>query len=119
VIAWKEKNQEWGHYAATLPLLNRSSVDQVSVEVAASGVETSVIRNLPDKKVMLGVINVSTDQVETVDEVAERIREGLKHCDAERLMPCTDCGLVPRRRPVARAKMVALGAATRQVRASL
>lgn len=119
VIAWKEKNQEWGHYAATLPLLNRSSVDQVSVEVAASGVETSVIRNLPDKKVMLGVINVSTDQVETVDEVADRIREGLKHCDAERLMPCTDCGLVPRPRPVARAKMAALGEATRMVRATL
>lgn len=119
VIEWKKKNSEWGHYAATLPLLNRSSVDQVSVEVAASGVDPSVIRNLSDKKVMLGVINVSTEEVESVDVVAARIREGLKHCDAERLMPCTDCGLVPRSRASALGKMNALGAAAHRVRAEL
>lgn len=119
VIEWKKKNSEWGHYAATLPLLNRSSVDQVSVEVAASDVDVSVIRNLSDKKVMLGVINVSTNDVETVDVVAGRIREGLKHCDAERLMPCTDCGLVPRPRAVAVGKMQALGQASQRIRAEL
>ncbi len=119
VIEWKKKNSEWGHYAATLPLLNRSSVDQVSVEVAASDVDVSVIRNLSDKKVMLGVINVSSDEVETADTVATRIREGLKHCDAERLMPCTDCGLVPRPRAVAFGKMKALGEATQRIRAEL
>lgn len=119
VIAWKSKNQDWGHYGHTLPLLNRCSIDQVSVECAASGVDVSVISELSDKKVMLGVISVSDDDIEPVELVAERIREGLKHCDAERLMPCTDCGLVPRPRAVARAKMQALGEGTARVRAKL
>ena len=116
VVEWKKKNSDWGHYAHTLPLLNRSTIDQVSVEVAASGVDVSVIRNLPDKKVMLGVISVSTDEVESAELVAQRIRAGLEFCDAQRLMPCTDCGLVPRPRAVARAKMVALGEGTQLVR---
>jgi 5-methyltetrahydropteroyltriglutamate--homocysteine methyltransferase len=119
VVAWKAKNQDWGHYAHTLPLLNKSSIDQVSVECAASGVDTSVIANLPDKAVMLGVVSVSSDEVETPELIAERIQEGLKHCDPERLMPCTDCGLVPRPRDVARAKMQALGAGTEIVRQSI
>lgn len=116
VIAWKQKNREWGHYAATVPLLAQSSVDQISIEMAASGVDVSVIRAAGDKRVMLGVINVSTEAVETADIVADRIRQGLRHCDAERLMPCTDCGLVPRSRAVARGKMRALGDGARMVR---
>jgi len=116
VIAWKSRNQDWGHYGHTLPLLNRSSIDQVSVECAASGVDVSVIQHLTDKQVMLGVISVSSDDVESPELVAQRIRAGLEYCDPERLMPCTDCGLVPRPRPVARAKMRALAAGTRLVR---
>jgi 5-methyltetrahydropteroyltriglutamate--homocysteine methyltransferase len=119
VIAWKSQNQDWGHYGHTLPLLNDSSIDQVSVECAASGVDVSVIQHLSDKRVMLGVISVSTDEVESVELVAERIRAGLQHCDAERLMPCTDCGLVPRPRAVAKAKMEALAAGTALVRKTL
>jgi len=119
VIAWKSRNQDWGHYGHTLPLLNRSSIDQVSVECAASGVDVSVIQHLTDKQVMLGVISVSSDDVESPELVAQRIRAGLQYCDAERLMPCTDCGLVPRPRPVARAKMRALAAGTQLVRGNL
>ena len=119
VIAWKNQNQDWGHYGHTLPLLNESSIDQVSVECAASGVDVSVIQHLSSKRVMLGVISVSTDEVETPELVAERIRAGLKYCDAERLMPCTDCGLVPRPRAVAQAKMAALAAGTALVRGAL
>lgn len=116
VVAWKSKNQDWGHYGHTLPLLNQSTIDQVSVECAASGVDVSVIQHLSNKQVMLGVISVSTDDVESPELVAERIRAGLAYCDAERLMPCTDCGLVPRPRPVARAKMQALAAGTALIR---
>jgi 5-methyltetrahydropteroyltriglutamate--homocysteine methyltransferase len=119
VIAWKNQNQDWGHYGHTLPLLNESSIDQVSVECAASGVDVSVIQHLASKRVMLGVISVSTDEVETPELVAERIRAGLEYCDAERLMPCTDCGLVPRPRAVAQAKMAALAAGTALVRDAL
>lgn len=119
VIAWKSRNQDWGHYGHTLPLLNDSSIDQISVECAASGVDTSVIQHLSNKRVMLGVISVSTDDVESAELVAERIRNGLQYCDAERLMPCTDCGLVPRPRAVAKAKMQALAAGTVLVRKAL
>jgi 5-methyltetrahydropteroyltriglutamate--homocysteine methyltransferase len=119
VIAWKNQNQDWGHYGHTLPLLNESSIDQVSVECAASGVDVSVIQHLSNKRVMLGVISVSTDEVETPELVAGRIRAGLEFCDAERLMPCTDCGLVPRPRAVAQAKMAALAAGTALVRDAL
>lgn len=119
VIAWKNRNRDWGHYGHTLPLLNESSIDQVSVECAASGVDVSVIGRLSKKRVMLGVISVSTDEVETAELVATRIRAGLEYCDPERLMPCTDCGLVPRPRDVARAKMRALAGGAALVRDTL
>ena len=119
VVAWKSQNQNWGHYGATLPLLEKSSIDQISVECAASGVDLSVLETLETKHVMVGVIDVGTDEVETPEVVAERIRAALIHIDAERLIPCTDCGLVPRSREVARGKMKALADGARQVRESL
>lgn len=117
VLAWKLKNTDWGHYGVTLPLLARSSVDQVSVECAASGVDVAVLRELQGKDVMLGVIDVGTEAVETPDVVAARIRKGLEYVPAERLIPCTDCGLVPRSRESAVGKMRALAAGAALMRA--
>jgi 5-methyltetrahydropteroyltriglutamate--homocysteine methyltransferase len=119
VLAWKTKNTEWGHYGVTLPLLARSSVDQVSVECAGSGVDLSVLRELDGKDVLLGAINVGTEEVETADVVATRIRAALEHVPGERLFPCTDCGLVPRSREASRGKMRALAAGAAIVRAEL
>ena len=119
VIAWKSRNTDWGHYGVTLPLLARSSVDQVSVECAASGVDLAVLRELTGKDVLLGVIDVGSEEIEPVETVAERIRRGLEHVPAPRLKPCTDCGLVPRSRESARGKMRALAAGTAVVRAEL
>lgn len=119
VVAWKSQNENWGEYGTTLPLLEDSSIDQVSVECAASGVELSVLKSLKTKEVMVGVIDVGTDVVETPEQVADRIRKALAHVDAERLIPCTDCGLVPRPREVARGKMRSLAEGARQVRSSL
>jgi 5-methyltetrahydropteroyltriglutamate--homocysteine methyltransferase len=119
VNAWKSRNTDWGHYGVTLPLLARSSVDQVSVECAASGVDLEVLGELRNKDVLMGVIDVSTDDVEAPDVVAERIRQGLRYVPAARLKPCTDCGLVPRSRESARGKMRALAAAAFMVRAEL
>src|SRR5438132_5862444 len=107
-LAWKTQNREWGHYAVTLPLLAKSRVDQVSIECAASGVDVSVISALKGKDVILGVIDVGTDEVESPELVASRIRKALPYVDPDRLYPCTDCGMVPRPRSVARAKMKAL-----------
>lgn len=117
VLAWKSRNTDWGHYGVTLPLLAQSSVDQVSVECAASGVDVAVLGELRGKDVMLGVIDVGTEEVETAEVVAARIRRGLAYVPAERLMPCTDCGLVPRSQEAARGKMRALGAGAALVRA--
>ena len=119
VLAWKSTNTDWGHYGVTLPLLAKSSVDQVSVECAASGVDLSVLRELAGKDVLFGAIDVGTDEIETPETVAERIRQGLKYVPAERLMPCTDCGLVPRTRVAARGKMRALAAGAALVRQEL
>jgi 5-methyltetrahydropteroyltriglutamate--homocysteine methyltransferase len=119
VLAWKSSNTDWGHYGVTLPLLARSSVDQVSVECAASGVDLSVLRALGGKDVLFGAIDVGTEEIETAEVVAGRIRHALEYVPAERLMPCTDCGLVPRSRASARGKMQALAAGAALVRREL
>src|SRR5262245_43347554 len=107
-LAWKSQNRDWGHYGVTLPLLAKSRIHQVSVECAASGVDVSVISALKGKDVMVGVIDVSTEEVETAEMVASRIRKALPYVDPEHLYPCTDCGMMPRSRAVARGKMRAL-----------
>jgi 5-methyltetrahydropteroyltriglutamate--homocysteine methyltransferase len=117
VLAWKTRNTDWGHYGVTLPLLARSSVDQVSVECAASGVDVSVLKELHGKDVMVGAIDVGSEEVETPEVVAGRIRQAMQYVPAERLIPCTDCGLVPRSRESARGKMRALAAGAALVRA--
>jgi 5-methyltetrahydropteroyltriglutamate--homocysteine methyltransferase len=107
-LAWKSQNRDWGHYGVTLPLLAKTGIDQVSLECAASGVDISVVSALKGKDVLVGVIDVGTDEVETPALVASRIRKALPHVDPEHLYPCTDCGMVPRSRAVARGKMRAL-----------
>ena len=119
VLAWKTKNQDWGHYGVTLPLLAKSSIDQVSVECAASGVDVSVLAALRGKDVLLGVIDVGTEDVEAPETVAARIRKALPYVDAEHLQPCTDCGMVPRSRASALGKMRALVAGAAIVRREL
>jgi 5-methyltetrahydropteroyltriglutamate--homocysteine methyltransferase len=116
VLAWKTHNTDWGHYGVTLPLLARSSVDQVSVETAASGVDVAVLGELGAKQVLAGVIDVGTEEVETPEVVAARIHRILPFVDASRLLPCTDCGLVPRSREAALGKMRALAAGAALVR---
>ena len=119
VLAWKTKNTDWGHYGVTLPLLARSSVNQVSVECAASGVDVSVLHELGGKDVLLGAINVGTEDVETPEIVAGRIRRALEYVPASQLYPCTDCGLVPRSREASQGKMRALAAGAAIVREEL
>jgi 5-methyltetrahydropteroyltriglutamate--homocysteine methyltransferase len=119
VLAWKTRNQDWGHYAVTLPLLAKSSIDQVSVECAASGVDPAALATLRGKDVLAGVIDVGTEEVETAEEVAARIRRLLPFVDPQHLYPCTDCGMVPRSRAAAAGKMRALVAGAAIVRAEI
>ena len=119
VLAWKTRNTEWGQYGVTLPLLRRSSIKQVSVECAASKVDPAVLAGAGGLDVLLGVIDVGTEEVETPEVVAARIRAALPYVPPERLYPCTDCGLVPRSRAAAAGKLAALAAGAALVRASL
>lgn len=109
-VRWKDSlGASWRQYEAIFPLLNASSVDQVSLEFADSRVPHEVMRLLPDKQLLVGVIGVLPGAAETPEIVADRIGEALKHVDRERLLPCSNCGMAPLPAPLARAKLQALG----------
>jgi len=119
VLAWKQKNTEWGQYRVTLPLLRETQIGQISVECAASGVDVAVLEGARGKDVLLGVIDVGTEEVESAALVAGRIRKALPYVDPGRLFPCTDCGMVPRSRHAARGKLRALVEGAQLVRREL
>jgi 5-methyltetrahydropteroyltriglutamate--homocysteine methyltransferase len=119
-IEWKKTlGAEWRQYEETFPLLARSAIRQVSLECANSHVPIALIGLLEGKDVLVGAIDVATDRIETPEDVAATIRSALKYVPAERLYPCTNCGMVPLDRDVARGKLRALGAGAALVRAEL
>ena len=119
-IEWKKTlGAEWRQYEETFPLLARSSIGQVSLECANSHVPIELIGLLEGKDVLVGAIDVATDVVESPEDVAATLRRALAHVPAARLYPCTNCGMVPLARDVARAKLAALGAGAALVRAEL
>lgn len=119
-IDWKNSlGTEWRQYEAIFPTLNASRIDQVSLECANSKVPHELMRLLKDKQVMVGAIDVASNTVETPEEVAATIRSALAHVDAERVLPCTNCGMAPLPRAVAEGKLRALAAGAALVRASL
>ncbi|MBX3531654.1 MAG: methionine synthase [Rhizobiaceae bacterium] len=110
-IQWKKTlGSEWRQYEAIFPAINASRIDQVSLECAASHVPISLISLLPEKTLLIGAIDVASITVETPEQVAATIAEALKHADAERIQPCTNCGMAPLPRDVAAGKLRALGA---------
>ncbi len=110
-IDWKGTlGSEWRQYEETFPVLAKSRIDQVSLECRNSHVPMALMRLLAGKDVLVGVIDVATDRVETPEEVADTIAAALSFVPAERLFPCTNCGMAPMRREVAEAKLAALGA---------
>jgi 5-methyltetrahydropteroyltriglutamate--homocysteine methyltransferase len=117
-VDWKATlGGEWRQYERTFPLLARSRIGQVSVECAASRVPLALLRLLDGKDVLAGVIDVASHRVETPEEVGDTIRRILEHVPASRLLPCTNCGMAPLPREVARGKLRALGLGTALVRA--
>jgi 5-methyltetrahydropteroyltriglutamate--homocysteine methyltransferase len=110
-LKWKETlGAEWRQYEAIFPAINRSSIKQVSLECANSHVPISLIGLLPDKDLLIGSIDVASNTIETPEQVAGTIAEALKHADAARILPCTNCGMAPLSRAVASGKLKALGA---------
>ncbi len=117
---WKKTlGSEWRQYEQTFPLLAQSCIDQVSLECANSHVPIDLLGLLAGKDVLVGAIDVADDRVETPEDVARTLRAALKFVPAERLYPCTNCGMVPLSRDIARAKLKALAAGAALVRGEI
>lgn len=110
-IDWKNSlGDEWRQYEKVFPALARSSIDQVSLECYHSHVPMDLMALLEGKDVMVGVIDVASDTVETPEQVADTIGKALQFVPRNRLFPCTNCGLAPMSREVAEKKLQALAA---------
>jgi 5-methyltetrahydropteroyltriglutamate--homocysteine methyltransferase len=108
---WKNTlGDQWRQYEQVFPALAKSSIQQVSLECYHSHVPPDLMRLLEGKDVMVGVIDVASDVVETPEQVADTIAMALQYVPKNRLFPCTNCGLAPMSREVALAKLQALGA---------
>jgi 5-methyltetrahydropteroyltriglutamate--homocysteine methyltransferase len=119
-LDWKDTlGSEWRQYEAIFPALARSRMDAVSVECIHSKVPASLLGLLEGKDVMLGVIDVASDRIETPEEVAGVIAQATKHVPKERILPCTNCGMAPMDREIALRKLEALGAGARLARERL
>ena len=119
VVRWKTGNRDWSHYEHTFPLLARSSIDQVSMESAACGVDLGVIELLRGKDVLLGCVDVGSETVETAEAVADRLRRALRYIEPGHLFACSDCGMAPLSRRAAEGKLRALAAGAALVNGEL
>ena len=97
----------------------RSAVDQVSIEAAQPRLDVAVLRQLPSKTIVLGVIDLAEPAVETPVEVAERIRSAIAFVPPERIVVAPDCGLKYLPRAIAYGKMCAMVEGARMVREEL
>jgi 5-methyltetrahydropteroyltriglutamate--homocysteine methyltransferase len=102
-----------------LPELAQTALRQVSIETAQSDLDCTVLEKLPGKTIILGVLDLSTHEIETPETVAARIRRALPHVDAERIIVAPDCGLKYLPREVAFGKMKAMADGAAIVREEL
>jgi 5-methyltetrahydropteroyltriglutamate--homocysteine methyltransferase len=108
-IDWKGGlGEEWRQYEQVFPALAASSIAQVSLECYHSHVPPQLMQLLQGKDVLVGVIDVASDAVETPEQIADTIGAALQFVPRQRLFPCTNCGLAPMDRAVALAKLEAL-----------
>ena len=96
--------------------LDDTIADQISIEAAQPKLDLGVLKDLSSKKIMLGVLDLGDPAIETAATVAERIRNGLKHVPAERLVVAPDCGMKYMPRHVAFGKLKAMCEAAATVR---
>jgi 5-methyltetrahydropteroyltriglutamate--homocysteine methyltransferase len=98
---------------AFLPQLADTIAQQISIEAAEPKLDLGVLADLSRKQILLGVLDLGSSDVETAEQVAARIRNGLRHVAAERLIPAPDCGMkyLPRERAFGKLQALAAGAA--------
>ncbi|HVX98478.1 MAG TPA: methionine synthase [Pseudorhodoplanes sp.] len=110
-VEWKESlGSEWRQYEKIFPAIAASRINQVSVECRNSKVPLDLLALLKGKDILVGAIDVATDQVETAEDVAAVLEAAMKFVPKERILACTNCGMAPMRRDIAYAKLRALGA---------
>jgi 5-methyltetrahydropteroyltriglutamate--homocysteine methyltransferase len=117
---WKKTlGSEWRQYEEIFPKLQKSNIDIISLECHNSHVPMELLELIRGKKVMVGAIDVASDTIETPEEVANTLRKALQFVDSDKLYPCTNCGMAPLSRGVARDKLNALSAGAEIVRKEL
>ncbi|GAA5141241.1 uroporphyrinogen decarboxylase family protein [Pseudonocardia adelaidensis] len=102
-----------------LPELAGCTADQISIETAQSGLDLGVLSDLADKTIILGVIDLSDNAVESVETVAARTRRAFDRVPPERIVIATDCGMKYLPRDAAFGKMEAMAGAARTLRAEV
>ena len=102
-----------------LPELEDCAADQISIETAQSGLDLKALDDLPSKKIILGVLDLSTEVIETPEAIASRIRPAVDRIGAERILVAPDCGMKYMRRDVAFGKLRAMCDGAAIVRAEL
>ena len=108
-LDWKKTlGESWRQYEEIFPALAKSRIKQVSLECIHSKVPPQLMQLLKGKDVLVGVIDVASERVETPREVAATIKAALKYVPRNRLYPCTNCGMAPMSRDIAIAKLKAL-----------
>jgi 5-methyltetrahydropteroyltriglutamate--homocysteine methyltransferase len=109
-VDWKNTlGNEWRQYESTFPALAASRLDQISIECRNSKVPLELLALLKGKHIQIGVIDVSSDTIETPEDVAALIAAAIKFVPKERIIASTNCGMAPMRLDIAAAKLVALG----------
>ena len=111
------KNKPEGY--SFLAELENSKADYVSIETAQPVLDLAILEKLPSKTIVVGVIDLSTNEIETPEIVAERIKRIFPHVPAERVIVAPDCGMKYLPRDVAYGKLKAMVDGTRMVRTSL
>ena len=110
-LDWKATlGSEWRQYEEIFPALAKSRIGQVSLECIHSKVPVGLLKLLKGKDVLLGVIDVANDRVETPGEVLGVMEKALQFVPKKHLFPCTNCGMAPMDREIALAKLKALAA---------
>src|SRR5687767_9419473 len=110
-LDWKKTlGESWRQYEQIFPARAKSRINQVSLECIHSRVPMELMKLLKGKDVLVGVIDVASDRVETPEEVSEVIRKASKYVPPKHLFPCTNCGMAPMDREIALKKLQALAA---------
>jgi 5-methyltetrahydropteroyltriglutamate--homocysteine methyltransferase len=106
-----EYKADASYYADVLHWLSQSTLDVISIEGAQSNLDLSVLSAAGDKTVMLGVLDVGSNEVEETESLVERGREALQHLPREQLILAPDCGMLQLSRAAARQKLTNIATA--------